>query len=139
MLDMMTFLQWHNELKHLDLEVRVIDDKPQMGFVFNGDFVVNPLIGDNGRICEPNKMYKITVTQAYNICKINGIKADREHLIATAFSEGYVIEDMGQEYGSNFEDLFRWMGPNDEFQDDAPSYSYEDAEEALFQHLMGQF
>jgi hypothetical protein len=41
---------------------------------------------------------------------------------------GYIVENMGLEYGSDFEGCFRWMNLlNDTFQDHDVSYSEDDA------------
>ena len=48
---------------------------------------------------------------------------------------GYVIEDMGQEYGPEFEGAFRWLNTQtDDFQDGAESWSIDAAWDLAFEH-----
>lgn len=42
-------------------------------------------------------------------------------------AQGFFVEDIGSEYGPQFEGQYRWMGPNELFQDGDVSYSEVDA------------
>ena len=42
-------------------------------------------------------------------------------------AQGFFVEDIGREYGPQFEGQYRWMGPNGLFQDGDVSYSEVDA------------
>ncbi|MFT4064307.1 hypothetical protein [Paraburkholderia sp.] len=59
------------------------------------------------------------------------ITAERK---AELIADGYTVEDMGAEWGSDFTGQYRWINKDGSFQDFEPSYAEEDAWECAHQN-----
>lgn len=111
--------------------------EPAFGFYDekSGVLIIDPYTSSCGRfIVDPMTEYGLTAGDLEWLSMMNAVYDCRHEEILVA--NGFIIEDMGKEYGNVFHGQYRWMHKDGHFQDDDVSFCHTDAVRRAWAYYM---